>query len=320
MYRDKPFIPADTAPLYRTLEPVIAAIERYRRGHLLFMLGAVPLLAVPAGALSSYLATFVFPPGQGVMVAGIVTALVVALTVWRIFDRDYRRHCKRKFNRRIAAAFGFRYEPLGTFNVAEMYPHYILPPFVRCLTEDSIAFFHNERLVEMQEAIFTQGHLFEHHVFNPLTLGGKRGLVIRIAARRAFPVHTVVVPRRAIASDRDRLRFRGLSRYERAPFGNRQFSEKYYVMSVESREAHMIFDPAFIERLLAFEKALNARSLSISFRGSEIAIYADHAHDFLEAGNLLRPVTLRRVDAILEDARLLTGMIDALALNVYTGV
>ncbi|MBU0800108.1 MAG: DUF3137 domain-containing protein [Alphaproteobacteria bacterium] len=310
----------DMGTVYGAVEPVLGEMERFRRGHLLFLLVIVPLISVPAGIFSGMYALGLFKSAMSGYVACAVCGMLVATTIYRIFDRDYRRRCKRRFNRKFAKLMDMRYEPMGTFNIGALHPHYILPAFARGLTEDSLTFIHNGRKIEMQEVIFTPSVAMDVHMFNPKTFAGKRGLIIKIPSRRTFDVHTVVVPKRFVASDRNRARFMGLRNYERAPFGNRRFSEKYYVMSMASDEAHLVFDPAFIERVLAFEKAVGARSLSFSFLDRQILVYADHAHDFLEAGHLLEPISFAHADKIISELQALTRLIDTLELNQFVGV
>lgn len=310
----------DREKLYATLEPIIIALERYRRGHIIFMLLMAVLFVPATGYLTKFLGFLFFGSGFPADVAGIVAAAMVMLVLYRIFDRDYRRMCKRRFNRQFAKALDIAYEPMGTFLTDDLDDHFILPGHARGLPQDSLTVIHNGRKIRMQEIIFTRADAFDVNILNPLTFGGPRGLVIRVPTRRHIKRHTLVVPRRAVASDRDKLRYPGLHYYERAPFGNRRFSEKYYVMSEDALEAHIVFDPAFIERVLTFEKETGARALYFSFFRDEIIIFADHAHDFLEAGHLLRPVTLARAENIITDLQTLAALIDSLELNEFTGV
>jgi hypothetical protein len=320
----------DLGPLYAAVEPVIDDIERFRRGHLIFFVVCLVFLAVPAFLVGAFAAVIELGKAsvavfeeygmRTTIVGGVIGYVFFVICTYGMLDRDYRRRCKRKFNRRLTEALGLRYSPGGTFNPGSLYPHYVLPPYARAIPEDSVTFFHNKRKVEIQEARFLRTRTEESHIFNPGGHYGRRGLMIRIWSRRLFAVHTLVVPKRWIASDRDRARFMGLQDYERVPFGNRRFSRKYYVMSKASDEAHFVFDPAFIERILAFEQALGAKSLSLSFMNDEIVFFADHGHDFMEAGHLMRPVTLASVDRIVSDLRQLTDIIDYLELNPYTGV
>jgi hypothetical protein len=310
----------DMGDIYRALDPVLEAIERHRRGHLWFLLLAVPVICIPA-AIGFGAWTLVETRSIEIAcIGGIGAAIAGAIGIYRLLENDYRHVCKRRFNSRLAAALNLKYLPRGSFNMTELHPHYIFPSYARALPEDNISFVHNKRRVEIQEVIFNQSPSDTNHLFNPFRFTGKRGLIIKVPSRRPFAVHTVVVPKRFVASDRGRARFMGLQNYERAPFGNRQFSKKYYVMSMASDEAHLIFDPAFIERIFEFEKSIGARSLSFSFRQDDIMIYADHAHDFLEAGHLLEPISFAHADKIIHELQALTGLIDALELNAFVGV
>lgn len=318
----------DLSAIYRALDPIIDGLNRHRRWNIAFFI-ILSALAAPWGGIAAA-ATLLYltnghiallPFGTAILhITVIVAGMTTALAIYRLADRDYRRFCKRRYNREFAKILRMRYDPLGSFFVEGLSSHYVLPPFKRCLTEDSLEFRHKGRRIRMQEVIFTRVPIDEVHIFNPQSFSGRRGIVICVPSRRLLTRHIVVVPQRWIASDRDRLRFPGLHYYERAPFGNRKFSDKYYVMTENPVTAHLVFDPAFIERVLAFEKIVGARSLSFSFRRDEIVIYADHAHNFLEVGHLFQRPRLDRAKQIIDELRTLTSLIDALELNDFTGV
>jgi hypothetical protein len=318
----------DLGAIYKALDPIIDELERHRRWNIIFM---IPVALIVAPIVGIYTTLYIFShitiTEELFLLSGILSlfiglggAILSLFTVYRFFDRDYRRFCKRRYNREFARILRMRYEPLGSFFVNELYPHYVLPTFSRCLTEDSLTFRHKGRQIRMQEVIFTRAGINDTHFFNPQSLTGKRGLIIRIPSRRYFKNHVLVVPQRWAASDRDRLRFIGLYHYERAPFGNPQFNDKYYVMTENPMDAHLVFDPAFIERVLAFEKKVGARFLSFSFRRDEIVVFADHPHNFLEAGHLFARPRLEYAAQIIDELRLLTSLVDALELNEFTGV
>ena len=316
----------DLGAIYKALDPLIDALERHRRWNIGFMIVFATITAPFAGLWTSAYTLANMPmiyPGLSLIIgaiAGLGGAVICAGGAYRIADRDYRRFCKRRYNREFARIMHMRYEPLGSFFVNELYPHYVLPDFSRCLAEDSLTFRHKGRQIRMQEVVFQRIRSKDITVFNADAYGGKRGLVMRIPSRRYFKHHVVVVPRRWVASDRDKNRFVGLRHYERTPFGNRQFSDKYYVMTEKPMDAHLVFDPAFIERVLDFEKKVGARFLSFSFRQDEIVIFADHAHNFLEAGHLFARPRLEYAAQIIDELRLLTSLVDALELNEFTGV
>lgn len=318
----------DLGAIYRALDPLIDGLERHRRWNIAFFL-IVSLFAAPGAGIAAVATALYYTEGRLALVPFgpfilFITALAAGITtvlaVYRLADRDYRRFCKRRYNREFARILRMRYDPLGSFFVDELLSHYVLPPFKRCLTEDSLEFRHRGRRIRMQEVIFTRVILDEVHMFNPQSFSGKRGLVVRVPSRRWFNKHVVVVPKRWIASDRDRLRFPGLHYYERAPFGNRKFADKYFVMTQDPVEAHLIFDPAFIERIMAFETAVGARSLSLSFREDGVVIYAHHSHNFLELGHLFQRPRLERARQIIAELQALTALIDSLELNKFTGV
>lgn len=305
--------------LYTRLEPIIDRLERRRRGHLLFTLIVGLAVALLAGLCGAAMA--VAYAGEMAAIPGFAFYALLALTgITVMFDRDFRRSCKRTYNRELARAMKIRYEPMGTFNIGALHHHYIMPPFARGLTEDSLSLRYRGRLIRMQEVVFARHGIFDTHFLRPRGYTGRRGLIILIPARRDFPVHTLALSRRIAANERDRLRFKGMQDYERIPFGNRRFSEKFYVMSFAGDEAHFVLDPALIENILALESALKARSLSISFRDRQIMIYAEHPRNFMEAGSLLRPVNLARAEEIITDIQMLCALVDHLPLNDYVGV
>lgn len=313
--------PVDRGALYRAVDPVLDDIERHRRGHLLFMIPAIIVLGVPAAVGT---ALYVAVEGRSFelgVIAGFIMFLFTAYGVFKVLDRDYRRVCKRRFNARLAAAMGMDYKPQGAnVKIGDLHPDYILPAYARAVPEDALIFTHKKRRIIVQEVVFHQTGSRENHLFNPLSFHGTRGLLVIIPSRRIFEAHTVVVPRRLFGSDRNRARFMGLENYEYTPFGNLAFKRKYYVMSTAGDYAHFVFDPAFIERVMAFEEVCGARSLSLSFRKGQILIYADHAHDFLETGSMWRRLDLSLADRITAEVQILTGLIDALEINPHVGV
>lgn len=311
----------DRGVIYRAVDPLFAEIERRRRGHMWFFIIAGPLVSGVAGvAAAAYTLTQV----DGFLIAALGGGAMFLTTLYgfyRVLDRDYRMMCKRQFNRRLAEAMGLDYRPRGAgLRLGDFHPDFILPPYARAVPEDALSFPHNGRRITVQEVVFHKTRSAESHLFNPRSFHGKRGLLILVPANRTFEAHTVVVPRRQFRSDRNRARFMGLRNYEYTPFGNLAFRDRYYVMSTAGDYAHFVFDPAFIERVLAFEKICGARSLSFSFRAGHVLIYADHAHDFMEAGGMMRRLTLERADAMIAEMNALTELIDVLALGPYASV
>ena len=317
----------DLGAIYAALDPLMDTLERHRRWNIGFMIPLTIIVAPCAGLWTAVEVASLLRVREpdwlalAVVVTVFVCATIAAIfTVYRFFDRDYRLFCKRRYNRGFARMLRMRYDPLGSFFVNDLYHHYVLPPYRRCLTEDSLTFRHKGRMVRMQEVLFTLAGIYETTFLNPKSLTGKRGLVIRIPSRQYYKHHVLVVPKRWIASDRDRKRFIGLQHYERAPFGNHKFADKYYVMTENPVTAHLVFDHAFIESILSFEAAVGARALSFSFRQDEIVIYADHPKNFLELGGLFQRPRLERAKDIIDELRILTSLIDSFDLNAFTGV
>lgn len=320
----------DMTNLYSTALPVLEDMDRFRRGSVIFYLCCAVMLVLPAFLAGWGVAWFLNLQITDMqltkdtynlygLVIGIITYIGLLIGTYQILNQDYRKRCKRKFNHRLTKVLGLRYMPFGNFEPGAFYPHYILPPFSRAVAEDHLSFTYEKRKIEIQEARFFY-YTPDKRYFNRPAYHGRRGLMVRVQSRRYFATHTVVVPKRMVASDRDRARFMGLVDYENIPFGNHHFKRKYHVMAENAVNAHMIFDHAFIERIFAFEKALGARSLSFSFMAGEIAFYAEHAHDFLETGNMFTTIDFATVDRILDELRHLTDIIEHLELDEFTGV
>ena len=68
----------DRAKLYAALEPVIDALERYRRGHIIFMLLMIALFAPATGYFTKFLGGLLFGHNFAADVAGLVLMRTVA--------------------------------------------------------------------------------------------------------------------------------------------------------------------------------------------------------------------------------------------------
>ncbi|MCB9996533.1 MAG: DUF3137 domain-containing protein [Rhodospirillales bacterium] len=303
--------------LAAAMAPELELLEKKRKGHWLFLLVMIPLtwlVSLP------FLYVYVFARTGSLLISVtccLTGAAVIAVFGYRAFDRDYRRKAKRVFVYKIADLLKMRYKPYGLFPVGQVYDHYIFPSYSRSTTEDGFTFKLEDRKVELQEI-----QLFRHDKeggssFSAVLPMQERGIMIRIETRQKQPFHTLVIPHHY---EHHPDFFRGMRYHQRTPFGNPAFSDRYLVLAQEHTDAHDIFNPAFIETFLAFEKELGASTMCMSVKQGEVVFYARHARDMFEPGTMLRPANTETLRQIFEELGALTALIKILKLNPYVGL
>ncbi|MCB1562808.1 MAG: DUF3137 domain-containing protein [Alphaproteobacteria bacterium] len=153
-----------------------------------------------------------------------------------------------------------------------------------------------------------------------MSLFGLRGVVIRVKLNKSFKHHTVLIPSFLTHGFMKRTFHQKFVAHEEIGLGYGAFRKKYTILSTNPVEAHYIYDPAVIERILRLGEALEARWLEISFKDRECVIYAQYATNFFEIGHLLQPVNILTVERSLAQMQSLQSVLDILELNPLAGL
>lgn len=312
-----------TADILRELESDITGLNRLRRGDLVFVIITTFILGLVTLPLSYIAVTSLFISPQDPRAFSVIAylapvCLFVLTAPYITFDMHFRKRAKRLLFRKIAARFKITYIPNGCFPLPQISDHYILPSYGFHRSEDGLSFVYNARKVEAQES--TMYYQRPEDSIVPLNIRKERGLLIRLNIRKKQDFHTVMLPRKWFGGWLYKNRFLGMGHYQPVPFNNPALKKGYTILSERPADAHYLFDPLFIERVIHFEKLLGARNMTISFQKNECIIYARFAHNFFEPGHLLQPVSEKSVRKVISEIMALEEILEALKLNPYVGI
>lgn len=320
-----------TADIFEQAERICAyngsaldRLEQERRGHLLFLVFA-PLLPAVLGVWALWFFLLRFDEaGVGFVLAALVFAgiyLACAVFAYPVFDYDYRKKAKRTFMEIMAGSLGLRYRRGGVIRLGDLYEHHILPPYGVHGVEEGFTARYKDFTAEFQDfKIKPEARLFAFDYRALLSLFGLRGVVIRIRLNKRFRHHTVLIPSFLTHGFMKRRFHEKFFSHEEIRLGYGAFRKNYTLLSTNPVEAHYIYDPAVIERILRLGETLEARWLEISFKDRECVIYAQYGTNFFEIGHLLQPVNILTVERSLAQMQSLQSILDILELNPMAGL
>lgn len=310
--------------IIKILEPHLAHLEKTRRGHLLFTIIVTLILSIVSIPIILLLFAGVYfaPSAESFYLFFLVApaGLTILTMTYIAFDYDFRRKAKKLIVTEITTALNIKYKPLGNFKAGSIYDHYILPDYGRETSEDGLTFKYDGRQVDIQETKFHPPQNTDGAAAFFQNIMPERGLLICVETRKKQAFHTVLLPKRRLRGWVHKQRFLGMRHYHSVPFGIPAIDRNYTILSEKPSEAHFIFDPAFTERILSFEKLLGARNMSLSFKNNKFIIYARYAHNFFEPGHLLNPVTNKTIIKVMSEIIALEEILQALKLNPYVGL
>ncbi|MEC7028075.1 MAG: DUF3137 domain-containing protein [Pseudomonadota bacterium] len=330
----------------------IDELERKRKGHVwgwLFFSILSCSIVVPVLYLLVTVRVQDVPP-----LIYVVLFFIGALLFWwnySVADKDYRRRTKQKFMFALARTLKMKYSPTGLFKIGQVYDHHILERYARSHEEDGLSFVYLDRDVHLQEYATEKttpsspsilegvidvltDTMWSHSIWQGLsssmshsggswnipnarhTAGKRRNLLLRIETRKQHPHHTLLVPRRWLRRGTYWLR----PEFRRTPFNNFKLMRKYMLVSTDDVQTHDIFNPAFTEVFFEFEKALDARSMSMSIKGGEVVVSAEHCKNLFELSHLLSPISAKSIARVISELVLCRMMIDELKLSPYVGL
>jgi hypothetical protein len=321
---DNPALFTLAEKICRENESYIISLEKRRRGHLWFMIIAAFILA---GVAAPILWFFVplhlrLPEPPFEMRFALVIAYVTFLfLLFPIFDADYRRKAKGEFLPLMARATGLEFRHNGFIRLGDIYEHHILPPYTVREVEEGFRGRHRNFDIEFQDFKISpvrDGFFFDWRsllAFKPL-----RGVIIRVGLNKSLKYHTVLMPSFMANGFLKRVMHEKFTFHKSVKFAYRRFLRDYTIMATHEIEAHYVFDPAVIERVMALGELLKADWLEISFKDREMVFYAQYAANFFEIGGLLRPVNVLTVERGLAEIHALKSILDILELTPHAGL
>lgn len=293
----------DTSALSAELEQKRESFSR------IFLMGAPMSFALICAIAAMNTKEGVFPW----FFVALITAIAV-IVEFNIANHFYRKKTKDAFLRRIAESCGLVYAKNGVFPLEDMADHKILPPHDVRHIEDGFHGTINCVPLAFQEIVLSDRVKNERNeVRKELVFWG---LVIRIGIGKVLDAHTIVLPRNTALTF-----FRSaFSTFERVNLVSPKFEERFDVLSTDQVEARYVLDPAFMERVLEAVDLLGSKWLEISFRGSEIAFAVQRPRPIFEIGFLWQKLTPQSLQRAADELKAVTGLINALKLNPYTGL
>lgn len=306
--------------IYTENEEKIQALEKKRRGHILFLAGfcllPAALFTLPCRLVEASV------DGGGIPLF-VLFLLVYAATLFCFglgFDNLYRRKIKRDLMAIIADGAGLDYRYGGVMTLASLQDHLILPPYASHKLEEGFSGRYRNRKIEFQDfSLLTPRdmQLFDIPAQNRTSL--IRGVVMRIALERPLEHHTVLLPSSwtsLLMKQSSNMKFIALNPVNLV---FNRFTRHYTVLSTSQIEARVVLDPAMMERLIDLARHLNARWLGVSFRDREMAVCAQYGRNFFEIGRLLKPLNALTITEALEDILRFRVIADVLELREKAG-
>jgi hypothetical protein len=250
--------------------PVTAPFEAERRRHILAFWVMVLISAV-LGVLATLVGMIFLSPWVGLVV------FVIGVAVGRQRLKRFANRCKEKVLGALTASLGMTYaHECQAIGLDELRTFDLVPPFERSSFEDRFAGERHGCAFELCEAKLETTKHFRDEQWRVVF----RGQVIRIHFPQRFA--TEVVLRRAGGKPWKR---EGFQRIGLVGSGFEKLFEVYGRDQVESR---FLVHPAFMERLIALERASAGHKLRAAFVGGDLLI-AMEAGDLFEVVDPFKP-------------------------------
>ncbi len=312
--------------IYNENQDKIDALEKRRRYHLGFLVVTNAILALVLTPVVDLSLAMGLKMDVGKIPFWILFTVIYALLFYfwyLIFDENYRHRAKYEFMQLMAGCMNLRYQHNGVMNLGVLRDHRIMPHALSSTAEEGFKGWYKDFKIEFQDfrIILMPGLGIGRFDYRSLLWFFRiRGVAVRIALKKTLEYHTVLMPSFMANGFMKRYLNDHFHAHEVAPFGQRPFKKRYSVLSTDPAEAHYIFDPAVVERIMTLEKIMKAQWLEASFRDKEFVIYAQYAQNFFEIGHLLSPVNVLTIERVLREMNAIKGIIDILELNPYAGL
>ena len=286
-------------------------LEKLRKGHLLFALCCTAFMVLAIVGIASILQIPIGPQAAFGFLAFIT--LIFGVSIFSIFNTDYRKQLKKRFLETIGRQHNLSYFMPGVFSVGQVYDHKIIPAYDSAKIEDGFTGMLKHVPFEMQEVHLENIYRDSEDRESRTTIF--RGLMIRIGLKKRLDFHTIVFPihKKLHWLSPKLIGFKGVGLPAK-------FEKKYNVRSTHQVESRVIFDPAFMERFLELCEYLDANNISASFKDSELFMMIEFHKNHFELGHIFRSLNDQDILPVMEELQTFTQVVDILKLNPYTGL
>lgn len=297
------------------LEPWLARQEGQRRATL----RSVRLLAaggVAGAVIFAAVLWFLFGahPAVAILAGGGVPLFIGIGGAWLV-SLMFRGRIKLFLVPKVTAFFGYSYShrPRG-FDVAPFIANALIPRHDDARLEDSIDGTHNGVDFRLCEAVLRRrsGRTSSGSTSYKTV---QRCLLLSVAVAKPFEGRTIVLRDPSAVK-----RVFGSQPAERVRLEDPRFEKQFEVYGTDQVEARYLMTPSFMERVAALAGVVEcAAPPQLAFVEHHLLIALQLDRDRFEGGALTTPMAGRaRAEALIEELRVIAGIIDTLKLSLKT--
>lgn len=312
--------------IFRDYRDEIIGLARTRR-NILYVFVLTSIVIYTLGSFSVPLIIQAYhdyhaPRPGGVLLYGLVSALLFLPVQYAFLDGLYRAHAKRKCLDIIAQTMKMTYRRGGFFRLVSVYDHHILPSYSTRTVEEGFSGKFRGFRIEFQDFFINPvQRYFDGLGYRSLpTFEKYYGLVMKVPLNKIFQHHTVLLPARDAKGFLARLPNANLFFHEDVNLVYGSFTRRYTCLSTHQVEARYILDPAVMQRFIFLAEAFDTDRISASFMNDEMVIVMRPLINLFEVGSLRDPVTVLTIERTLNQINALRQMADIFELNEYSGL
>jgi hypothetical protein len=305
------FLETSSGVIWTKFADDIERVESKRRAAVRSVFGSF-VLAFCIGMIGA--------PEHGVMHYALGCALFAslpALLIYRLLRRNQWLLNKPLSAIICRAIFGNAYKAWGIIEAEEMARHEILPDHCRLYREEGYSLNLHGYHIRFQEIDAVRStHADSVREWHESSVGS--GLYALIKLKRDLPAHTILITKKTGRTFLKRFIKKNIERYQCVGLVSPRFTDAFEVLTTDQVEARVAFHPAFMEKFMELASLLNSKDIEASFRDNELLIHARYKHDMFQLGHFFRPLTEADIDALMQELKIYSAIVETLKLNPYT--
>ncbi len=300
----------------------IAALEKRRINHLLFIALTVPLASlILSPALMIIIDAQARADVMPYWLSALITFITVLVFIAESMDRGYRKKAKNDLLYILSQAINLKYRRGGFITLGDLYDHHVLPPYTHSESEEGFCGKAKGINFQFQDFHVTPTARLHWPDFRAIgSWGGFYGVAIRVDLGKHLDFHTILMPNFMATGALKRLIHEKFQEFDDINLVYNRFKIRYTVLSTDQVEARYVLDPAMMERFMTLKDLMKASWLEASFRERELVIIAGQTRNFFEVGHLLNPVNVLTLERCLLQLDQLCAAIETLNLNEHAGL